>query len=81
MELVSSDFILGFNLYLKFVLFFSLSVALIVFFNSDFLVSDDVSLFSRIEGVIRHSLFQVVSIVTTTGLITLQPVALLVILI
>ena len=59
-----------FNLYLKFVLFFSLSVALIVFFNSDFLVSDDVSLFSRIEGVIRHSLFQVVSIVTTTGFVT-----------
>ena len=59
-----------FNLYLKFVLFFSVIVALIVFFNSNFLVSDDVSLFSRIEGVIRHSLFQVVSIVTTTGFVT-----------
>ena len=43
---------------------------LIVFFNSNFLVSDDISLFSRIEGVIRHSLFQVVSIVTTTGFVT-----------
>jgi trk system potassium uptake protein TrkH len=59
-----------FNLYLKFVLFFSVIVALIVFFNSNFLVSDDISLFSRIEGVIRHSLFQVVSIVTTTGFVT-----------
>jgi trk system potassium uptake protein TrkH len=59
-----------FNLYLKFILFFSVIVALIVFFNSNFLVSDDVSLFSRIEGVIRHSLFQVVSIVTTTGFVT-----------
>jgi trk system potassium uptake protein TrkH len=52
-----------FNLYLKFVLFFSVIVALIVFFNSNFLVS-------RVEGVIRHSLFQVVSIVTTTGFVT-----------
>ena len=59
-----------FNLYLKFVMFFSLVVALIVFFNSSFLVSDDISLFSRIEGVIRHSLFQVVSIVSTTGFVT-----------
>ena len=59
-----------FNLYLKFVLFFSVIVALIVFFNSNFLVSDDISLFSRVEGVIRHSLFQVVSIVTTTGFVT-----------
>ena len=59
-----------FNLYLKFVMFFSLVVALIVFFNSNFLVSDDISLFSRIEGVIRHSLFQVVSIVSTTGFVT-----------
>ena len=59
-----------FNLYFKFILFFSLIVALIVFFNSTFLVSEDISLFSRIEGVIRHSLFQVVSIVTTTGFVT-----------
>ena len=59
-----------FNLYLRFILFFSLIVVLIVFFNSNFLVSDDISLFSRIEGVIRHSLFQVVSIVTTTGFVT-----------
>ena len=59
-----------FNLYLRFILAFSLVVGLIVFFNSNFLVSDDISLFSRIEGVIRHSLFQVVSIVTTTGFVT-----------
>ena len=59
-----------FNLYFKFILFFTLIVALIVFFNSTFLVSEDISLFSRIEGVIRHSLFQVVSIVTTTGFVT-----------
>jgi trk system potassium uptake protein TrkH len=59
-----------FNLYLKFLLLFSVIVALIVFFNSNFLASDDISLFSRIEGVIRHSLFQVVSIVTTTGFVT-----------
>jgi trk system potassium uptake protein TrkH len=59
-----------FNLYLRFILFFSFVVVLIVFFNSNFLVSDDISLFSRIEGVIRHSLFQVVSIVTTTGFVT-----------
>ena len=41
-----------------------------MFFNSNFLLSDDISLFSRIEAVVRHSLFQVVSIVTTTGFVT-----------
>jgi len=59
-----------FNLYFKIILFFSLIVALILFFNSNFLVSEDISLLTRIEGVIRHSLFQVVSIVTTTGFVT-----------
>lgn len=59
-----------FNLYFKFILFFALIVGLIVFFNSNFLVSEDISMFSRIEAVVRHSLFQVVSIVTTTGFVT-----------
>ena len=59
-----------FKLYFKFILFFTFIVALLVFFNSDFLINDDISLISRIEGVIRHSLFQVASIVTTTGFVT-----------
>ncbi|MCH1547830.1 MAG: TrkH family potassium uptake protein [Flavobacteriaceae bacterium] len=59
-----------FKLYFKFILFFTFIVALLVFFNSDFLINDDITLISRIEGVIRHSLFQVASIVTTTGFVT-----------
>ena len=59
-----------FNLYFRIIIFFALMVSLLVFFNSNFLLSDDISLFSRIEAVVRHSLFQVVSIVTTTGFVT-----------
>ena len=59
-----------FNLYFRIIIFFALMVSLLVFFNSNFLLSDDISLFSRIEAVARHSLFQVVSIVTTTGFVT-----------
>ena len=59
-----------FNLYFRLILFFSLIVGLFVFFNTDFSVGEEISFFSRIEEVIRHSLFQVVSIVTTTGFVT-----------
>jgi trk system potassium uptake protein TrkH len=59
-----------FRLYYKLILFFTFVVALIIFFNSSFIVDGDQSLFTQIEGVIRHSLFQVVSIITTTGFVT-----------
>ena len=58
-----------FKVYSLFILGFTFSVALILFFNTDFLMSYE-SQFERIEGVFRHSLFQVVSIITTTGFVT-----------
>ncbi|MDB9712712.1 TrkH family potassium uptake protein [Flavobacteriaceae bacterium] len=65
-----------FKLYFKFILFFTFIVALIIFFNLN-VIEDPVikellsgSIPQQVEGVIRHSLFQVVSIVTTTGFVT-----------
>ena len=58
-----------FKVYSLFILGFTFSVSLILFFNTDFLMSYE-SQFERIEGVFRHSLFQVVSIITTTGFVT-----------
>jgi len=58
-----------FKIYSLFIVSFTLSVAFIVYFNTDFLSSYD-NQFERIEGVFRHSLFQVVSIITTTGFVT-----------
>ena len=65
-----------FNLYFKFIIFFTLIVATILFFNGSN-IDDPVikelfsgTIFQQIEGVIRHSLFQVASIVTTTGFVT-----------
>tara|TARA_Y100000766_G_C18873463_1_gene589516 strand:- start:225 stop:1643 length:1419 start_codon:yes stop_codon:yes gene_type:complete len=58
-----------FKIYLFFILGFTFSVALIVYFNTDFLMNYE-SNFNRVEGVFRHSLFQVVSIITTTGFVT-----------
>ena len=58
-----------FKVYSLFILGFTFSVSLILFFNTDFLMSYE-SQFERIEGVFRHSLFQVVSIIATTGFVT-----------
>ena len=58
-----------FKIYSFFILGFTFSVALIVYFNTDYLLSYENQL-ARIEGVFRHSLFQVVSIITTTGFVT-----------
>ena len=58
-----------FKMYSLFIVGFTLSVAFIVYFNTDFLSSYE-NQFERIEGVFRHSLFQVVSIITTTGFVT-----------
>ena len=51
------------------ILGFTLFVAVILFFNSDYLISNQ-NQFERIEGIFRQSLFQVVSIITTTGFVT-----------
>ena len=48
---------------------FTLIVGSVIFLNTDFL-SGLTDGFSRIEGVFRHALFQVVSIITTTGFTT-----------
>lgn len=48
---------------------FTIAVALLLYFCTDFLSGLEPQL-HRIEGVFRHSLFQVVSIVTTTGFVT-----------
>ena len=48
---------------------FTFSTAIILFFSTDFLITNE-SLFVRLEEIFRHSLFQVVSIITTTGFVT-----------
>ncbi len=58
-----------FKVYCLFIIGFTISVATILYFNTDFLMSYE-SHFNRIEAVFRHSLFQVVSIITTTGFVT-----------
>ena len=58
-----------FKVYTLFILGFTVSVGLILYFNTDFLMNYE-SQFERIEGVFRHSLFQVISIITTTGFVT-----------
>ena len=55
-----------FKIYSLFIGLFTLIVGSVIFLNTDFL-SDG---FSRMEGVFRHALFQVVSIITTTGFTT-----------
>ena len=58
-----------FKVYSFLIIGFTISVALVVYFGTDFLTDFD-SQIKRIEGVFRHSLFQVVSIITTTGFVT-----------
>ena len=58
-----------FKVYSFLIIGFTISVALVLYFSTDFL-SDFDSQIQRIEGVFRHSLFQVVSIITTTGFVT-----------
>ena len=58
-----------FKIYTLFIFGFTASVALILYFNTDFLIGNE-SQFNRIEGIFRHSLFQVTSVITTTGFVT-----------
>ena len=58
-----------FKIYSLFIGLFTLIVGSVIFLNTDFL-SELTDGFSRIEGVFRHALFQVVSIITTTGFTT-----------
>ena len=61
-----------FKLYLKFIALFTAIVALIIYFRVDFGLSSlqHPQVFGEIESALRHGLFQVISIITTTGYIT-----------
>jgi len=58
-----------FRIYSLFIALCTVIVGTVIYFNTDFL-SDFSDGFTRIEGVFRHALFQVVSIITTTGFTT-----------
>ena len=58
-----------FKIYSLFIAVFTLIVASVIYLNTDFL-SELNDGFTRIEEVFRHALFQVVSIITTTGFTT-----------
>ena len=61
-----------FKLYFKFIFIFTAIAALIIYFRTDITVStiDHPLVWGKGEGAIRHALFQVLTVVTTTGFIT-----------
>ncbi len=62
-----------FKLYVKFILVFTMITAVVIYYNSVFSSSSSFNhplIFGEIEATIRHALFQVVAIVTTTGFVT-----------
>ncbi len=61
-----------FGWYFRFIVMFTAISATIIYFNADFSISsiDHPAIYGQAEAAIRHALFQVVSVVTTTGFIT-----------
>ncbi len=61
-----------FKLYFKFIAIFTIIVALIIYFRVDLVLSslNHPQVFGEIESAIRHGLFQVLAILTTTGFVT-----------
>ncbi|MFK7782520.1 TrkH family potassium uptake protein [Psychroserpens sp.] len=61
-----------FKLYFKFIALFTIIAALIIYFRADFAISsiEHPMIFGKAEASIRHALFQVLAIVTTTGFVT-----------
>jgi len=61
-----------FKLYATFILVFSILVMLITYFQADWSISslEHNMAYGELENSIRHSLFQVIAIVTTTGYVT-----------
>lgn len=61
-----------FTLYFKFVVVFTLIVAAIIYFRADLSLSaiDHPMVWGRAESAVRHALFQVLSVITTTGFVT-----------
>ena len=56
-----------FKLYLSFLILFSLFVFFIILYRNNILLNSSIS---KIEIILRESIFQVVSIITTTGFVT-----------
>lgn len=61
-----------FKLYFKFIGVFTIIAAIIIYFRADFAVStiNHPMVFGELEASIRHALFQVLAIITTTGFVT-----------
>ena len=61
-----------FKLYFKFIALFTIIAALIIYFKADFSISsiDHPMVYGKGEASIRHGLFQVLAIITTTGFVT-----------
>ena len=61
-----------FKLYLKFIVIFTIIIALIIYFRVDLMLSsiNHPQVFGEIESALRHGLFQVLAILTTTGFVT-----------
>jgi trk system potassium uptake protein TrkH len=61
-----------FKLYYRFVIIFTIIAALIIYFRTDITVStiNHPLVWGKGEGAIRHALFQVLTVITTTGFIT-----------
>lgn len=61
-----------FKLYFKFIAIFTVIAAIIIYFRADISASsvDHPMVWGEVESAFRHSLFQVLAIVTTTGFVT-----------
>ncbi|TVZ48544.1 MULTISPECIES: TrkH family potassium uptake protein [unclassified Olleya] len=61
-----------FKLYFKFVAIFTIIAALIIYFRADLTISsiDHPMVWGKAESAFRHALFQVLSVITTTGFVT-----------
>jgi trk system potassium uptake protein TrkH len=61
-----------FRLYFRFIISFAIIVALVIYFMADVSQSsvDHPMVFGELESALRHGLFQVLAIVTTTGYVT-----------
>ena len=61
-----------FKLYFKFIFVFTLISSLIIYFNADFSQStiNHPMVWGRAESSVRHALFQILTVITTTGFIT-----------
>ncbi|WP_375238244.1 TrkH family potassium uptake protein [Aurantibacter sp.] len=61
-----------FKLYTKFILAFTLIASVLIYFRADVSLStiNHPMVFGEVESAFRHGLFQVISVITTTGFVT-----------